>query len=249
MNDTNDTNNANEQIRYVVLDTETTGLDPSQGHKLVEVGCVEMLGRQVTQNHFHHYVNPQRDSDEGALRVHGLTTEFLSGKPLFEEIARDLIEFVRGATVLIHNAAFDTKFINAELAQLGMPPMHDVCTVVDTLKMAKEAFPGKRNNLDALCERLGVSNKHRVLHGALLDAEILAEVYLALTRGQASLGMDLDVSMGMSNLSGKKNIDVRQLELPLVVVGDDDLAAHEAVMQVVAKKAKKDVIWDAVQLS
>lgn len=230
-------------MRYVILDTETTGLDPSQGHKLVEVGCVEMVNRQLTGQHFHHYVNPQRDSDEGALRVHGLTTEFLRDKALFKTIAHDLIEFVRGATVLIHNASFDTKFINAELSELGLPPINQVCDVQDTLQMAKAMFPGKRNNLDALCERLGVSNKHRILHGALLDAEILAEVYLAMTRGQETLGMDLDVSMGMSHHDGQK-INTKQLVLPLITVSQADASAHESVMQMVQKKSKKDVIWE-----
>jgi DNA polymerase-3 subunit epsilon len=227
-------------MRYVILDTETTGLDPSTGHKLVEVGCVEMINRQLTGRHFHHYVNPQRESDEGALNVHGLTTEFLRDKPLFKSIAADLIEFVRDATVLIHNASFDTKFINAELAALNMPPMNDVCVVEDTLRMAKEMFPGKRNNLDALCERLGVSNSHRVLHGALLDAEILAEVYLAMTRGQETLSMELDVSMASGS---NKKIDVRQLELPFVTVCAEDAAAHQEILELLAKKSKKGVVW------
>lgn len=228
-------------MRYVILDTETTGLDPNQGHKLVEVGCVEMLNRQLTGRHFHHYVNPQRESDEGALNVHGLTTEFLRDKPLFKEIAKDLIEFISGATVLIHNASFDTKFINAELALLGMEKMDACCTVEDTLAMAKQMFPGKRNNLDALCDRLGVSNSHRVLHGALLDAEILAEVYLAMTRGQETLSMSFNRESAASKKS--KKIDVRQLELPLIVVSDEDEAEHAHVMEVMAKKCKDGVVW------
>ncbi|MGL4767236.1 MAG: DNA polymerase III subunit epsilon [Formosimonas sp.] len=227
-------------MRHVILDTETTGLDPATGHKLVEVGCVEMINRQLTGRHFHHYLNPQRESDEGALAVHGLTTEFLRDKPLFKEIATDLIEFVRGATVLIHNASFDTKFINAELALLNLPPMNEVCEIEDTLRMAKNMFPGKRNNLDALCERLGVSNAHRVLHGALLDAEILAEVYLAMTRGQETLAMDVDVSV---NASGGAPIDVRSLDLPLIEVSADDAAAHEEVLAMLGKKSKKSVLW------
>ena len=229
-------------MRHVILDTETTGLDPNQGHKLVEIGCVEMINRQLTGRHFHHYVNPQRDSDEGALNVHGLTTEFLSDKPLFKTVAADLIEFVRGATVLIHNASFDTKFINAELALLGMDKIDTCCTVEDTLAMAKQMFPGKRNNLDALCDRLGVSNAHRVLHGALLDAEILAEVYLAMTRGQETLSMAF-ASGPSSNGRNSKKIDVRQLELPLIVVSDDDAAEHLKVLDVLAKKCKTGPIW------
>ena len=147
---------------------------------------------------------------------------------------------MRDATVLIHNASFDTKFINAELAALNMPPMNEVCVIEDTLRMAKEMFPGKRNNLDALCERLGVSNSHRVLHGALLDAEILAEVYLAMTRGQETLSMELDVSMASGS---NKKIDVRQLELPFVTVSQDDVAAHQEILELLAKKSKKGVVW------
>lgn len=233
-------------MRHIILDTETTGLDPAQGHKLVEIGCVEMINRQLTGRHFHHYVNPQRESDEGALRVHGLTTEFLSDKPLFKDIAADLLEFIDGATVLIHNAAFDTKFINAELEAIGTAPMNTICQIEDTLAMAKEMFPGKRNNLDALCERLGVSNSHRVLHGALLDAEILAEVYLAMTRGQESLGMELNVSAA----TGKKGkaIDVRQLVLPFIEVSAQELQAHADMMELLGKKSKDGAVWGASQL-
>ncbi|TDR30196.1 DNA polymerase III subunit epsilon [Hydromonas duriensis] len=230
-------------MRYVILDTETTGLDPNQGHKLVEVGCVEMVNRQLTGRHFHHYLNPQRESDEGALNVHGLTTEFLSDKPLFKAIAGDLLEFVRDATVLIHNASFDTKFLNAELSALGMDTIQSVCTVEDTLAMAKQMFPGKRNNLDALCERLGVSNAHRVLHGALLDAEILAEVYLAMTRGQETLSMAFDAESS-ANKKHKK-IDVRQLELPLIMVSEQDSAEHLKAIEAVAKKSKDGAVWGA----
>ena len=235
-------------MRLVILDTETTGLDPNQGHKLVEVGCVEMINRQLTGRHFHHYVNPQRDSDGGALNVHGLTTAFLSDKPLFQAIPSDLVEFVRGATVLIHNASFDTKFINAELALLGMDKIDSYCTVEDTLAMAKQMFPGKRNNLDALCDRLGVSNSHRVLHGALLDAEILAEVYLAMTRGQETLSMAFTSGSSNGGRSSKK-IDVRQLELPLIVVNDDDEAEHVKVLDVLAKKCKTGAVWADVELT
>jgi len=234
-------------MRHIILDTETTGLDPAQGHKLVEVGCVEMINRQLTGRHFHHYVNPQRESDEGALRVHGLTTEFLSDKPLFKDIAADLLEFIDGATVLIHNAAFDTKFINAELSNMGVAPINDICQIEDTLAMAKQMFPGKRNNLDALCERLGVSNSHRVLHGALLDAEILAEVYLAMTRGQETLGMELNVASS----SGRKGkaIDIRQLVLPFVEVSMEEQQAHAAMLELLGKKSKDGVVWGADLIS
>lgn len=227
-------------MRYIILDTETTGLDPNQGHKLVEVGAVEMVDRQLTGVHFHHYLNPQRESDEGALNVHGLTTEFLSDKPLFKCIAQDLLNFIDGATVLIHNAAFDTKFINAELALLNLPSMHSVCTVEDTLLMAREMFPGKRNNLDALCDRLGVNNAHRTLHGALLDAEILAEVYLAMTRGQETLSMDIHAS---EDSQAHTAVDVRSLVLPMIQLSNEDVQAHDAYIEQMAKKCKDGVVW------
>ena len=232
-------------MRYIILDTETTGLDPSQGHKLVEVGAVEMIDRQLTGNHFHHYINPQRDSDEGALGVHGLTTEFLRDKPLFKSIAQDLLNFIDGATVLIHNASFDTKFINAELAALNMPPMHSVCTVEDTLAMAKQMFPGKRNNLDALCDRLGVNNAHRTLHGALLDAELLADVYIALTRGQEALLIDLG-DVGQQGVSVRR-ADFSALDLPVIRANEVELSAHADVLTQLDKSSSGKTVWRVVE--
>ena len=228
-------------MRYVILDTETTGFEPELGHKLVEIGAVEMIDRQLTGRHFHHYLNPQRDSDEGALAVHGLTTEFLRDKPLFKTIADDLLEFIDGATVLIHNAAFDTKFINAELAAIQRAPMETICAVEDTLHMARQMFPGKRNNLDALCERLGVSNAHRVLHGALLDAEILAEVYLAMTRGQETLS--IDIHHGSTENASGVVLDVRQLVLSAITVDENDQTLHRQYIEQMAKKCKDGVVW------
>lgn len=178
-------------MRQIVLDTETTGLEAKEGHRIIEVGCLELVARRLTERRLHHYINPERDSDEGALAVHGLSNEFLADKPKFGEIAGELIEFVRGAEVIIHNAAFDLEFLDAELAQLGLGRFEDYCRITDSLKLARERHPGKRNSLDALCERYGVSNTHRTLHGALLDAGLLADVYLAMTRGQDSLAMDL----------------------------------------------------------
>ena len=230
-------------MRYVILDTETTGFEPELGHKLVEIGAVEMIDRQLTGRHFHHYLNPQRDSDEGALAVHGLTTEFLSDKPLFKTIANDLLEFIDGATVLIHNAGFDTKFINAELGGMNMAPMETVCTVEDTLHMARQMFPGKRNNLDALCERLGVSNAHRVLHGALFDAEFLAEVYLAMTRGQESLS--IDIHSHTDNDGSDKSLDVRGLQLPSIALSDDEQNLHTTYLEQMAAKCKDGVVWQS----
>ena len=167
-------------MRYIFLDTETTGLSPANGDKLVEIGAVEVINRQITGKIFHHYINPQRGSDEGALGVHGLTTEFLSDKPLFHSIAQDLLSFVNGATVFIHNAPFDLSFLNAELSESGLNTFESI-TVVDTLDIAKRKYPDERNNLDALCERLGVDNSGRETHSALHDALILAKVYLAMT--------------------------------------------------------------------
>ena len=180
-------------MRQIVLDTETTGLNPRTGDRVIEVGCVELKNRMLTGNNFHRYINPERDSEEGALAVHGLTTEFLRDKPKFAAIANDLREYIRGAEVIIHNAPFDLGFLNNEFKLLGLPTFTEHCSsVIDTLVNAKEMHPGKRNSLDALCDRYGVSNSHRKLHGALLDAELLADVYLSMTRGQNSLSMDME---------------------------------------------------------
>ncbi len=179
-------------MRQVVLDTETTGLEAKEGHRIIEIGCIEIVGRRVTERRFHQYVNPERDSDEGALAVHGLTRHFLEDKPKFAEVVDDLLAFVKDAEVIIHNAAFDVEFLDAELGRLGRGRFADHCgKITDSLLLAREQNPGKRNSLDALCERHGVSNTHRTLHGALLDAGLLAEVFLAMTRGQDSLVIDV----------------------------------------------------------
>lgn len=173
--------------RQIVLDTETTGLNPRQGNRIIEIGCVELVNRKLTGNNFHRYINPERDSEEGALAVHGLTTEFLSDKPKFSEIVEEFLEYVQGAELIIHNAPFDMGFLNAEFELLGRGTFNQyVGTVIDSLVQAKELHPGKRNSLDALCDRYEISNSHRKLHGALLDAELLADVFLAMSRGQNS---------------------------------------------------------------
>ncbi|MFM8465531.1 MAG: DNA polymerase III subunit epsilon, partial [Burkholderiaceae bacterium] len=198
-------------MRQIILDTETTGLNPKSGDRIIEIGCVEMVNRRLTGNNFHYYINPERDSDPGALAVHGLTTEFLSDKPKFADIADTLCEFVQDAEIIIHNAPFDIGFLDAEFERVGKSGFAAyVRRVVDTLVQAKELFPGKRNSLDALCDRYGVSNAHRTLHGALLDAELLAEVYLAMTRGQDSLSMDLhvDAQDGAGGASGVPLADI-----------------------------------------
>ncbi|MDA8679523.1 DNA polymerase III subunit epsilon [Luminiphilus sp.] len=180
--------------RQIVLDTETTGLEVNQGHRIIEIGCVELLNRRVTGRHYHQYLHPERDIDAGAMEVHGITLEFLLGKPTFEQVADEFIEFIRGAELVIHNAPFDIGFIDAELSRFsaGSEVVKDICEVIDTLQMARHKHPGQRNNLDALCQRYEIDNTSRSLHGALLDAEILAEVYLAMTGGQTSLGLGSD---------------------------------------------------------
>ncbi|MGB1881980.1 MAG: DNA polymerase III subunit epsilon [Gammaproteobacteria bacterium] len=179
-------------MRQIVLDTETTGLEPSQGHRVIEIGCVEIVNRRVTKRRFQQYLNPERDIDEGAIEVHGITREQLSEKPLFHEVAAEFLEFVTGAELVIHNAPFDVAFLNAELERLGgdWGRIDGYCTVFDTLQLAREMHPGQRNSLDALCRRYEIDNAHRELHGALLDAELLAEVYLAMTGGQTALELD-----------------------------------------------------------
>jgi len=227
-------------MRLVVLDTETTGLEAKEGHRIIEVGAIEVMARRITERRIHRYVNPERDSDEGALAVHGLTRHFLEDKPKFAEIAEDLLEFVRDAEVIIHNAAFDLEFLDAELARMGRPPFVQHCLkVTDSLQLAREQHPGKRNSLDALCERYQVSNAHRTLHGALLDAGLLAEVYLAMTRGQDSLTIDDLAEEG--TLASVGDVDIG--ELIVVVAEPGEIAAHEAVLDAIAKATGKLPIW------
>jgi DNA polymerase-3 subunit epsilon len=225
-------------VRQIVLDTETTGLEAKDGHRIIEVGCLELVSRRLTERRLHHYVNPERDSDEGALAVHGLSNEFLADKPRFGEIAAELIAFVRGAEVIIHNAAFDLEFLDAELARLSLGRFEDYCRVTDSLKLARELHPGKRNSLDALCERYAVSNAHRTLHGALLDAGLLADVYLAMTRGQDSLVMDLTPVHVQADVG---EIDVSQLIVLLPSV--DEIAAHEAMLDAIEGESKAGSVW------
>jgi len=228
-------------MRQIVLDTETTGLNARSGDRIIEIGCVEMVNRRLTGNNFHYYINPERDSDPGALAVHGLTTEFLSDKPKFAEIADEFCEFVRDAEIIIHNAAFDVGFLDAEFERLGLPRFAEhVASMMDTLVQAKELYPGKRNSLDALCERYGVSNAHRTLHGALLDSELLAEVYLAMTRGQDSLTMDLQVDAAGGGAGGT---GAAMAEIFVLGPTDAELAEHEALLQGLDKEAKGACLW------
>jgi DNA polymerase III subunit epsilon len=227
-------------MRQVVLDTETTGLEAKEGHRIIEVGCIEIVGRRVTDRRFHQYVNPERDSDEGALAVHGLTRHFLEDKPRFADVVDDLLAFVKDAEVIIHNAAFDVEFLDAEMARLGRGRFAEHCgKVTDSLLLAREQNPGKRNSLDALCERHGVSNRHRTLHGALLDAGLLAEVFLAMTRGQDSL--TIDVLADETLLANFGAVDLSQLMA--VTAAADELAAHEALLDAIEKETRASPVW------
>ncbi|MBM3364307.1 MAG: DNA polymerase III subunit epsilon [Betaproteobacteria bacterium] len=228
-------------MRQIILDTETTGLNPKSGDRIIEIGCVEMVNRRLTGNNFHYYINPERDSDPGALAVHGLTTEFLSDKPKFADIADTLCEFVQDAEIIIHNAPFDIGFLDAEFERVGKSGFAAyVRRVVDTLVQAKELFPGKRNSLDALCDRYGVSNAHRTLHGALLDAELLAEVYLAMTRGQDSLSMDLQ---GNGDEDDTRGVGLPIADMLILPPTADELAEHELLLKGLEKDAKGAVVW------
>lgn len=228
-------------MRQIVLDTETTGLNPRTGDRVIEVGCVELVNRMLTGNNFHVYINPERDSEEGALAVHGLTAEFLSDKPRFHEIAEDLRAYIQGAEVIIHNAPFDLGFLNHEFGRLGLPTFTEHCGgVIDTLVNAKEMHPGKRNSLDALCDRYGVSNAHRKLHGALLDAELLADVYLSMTRGQNSLSMDVEVEVA----DGGGLLEAVPLGEVFVLRADEaEGAAHESLLAGLDKAVKGTCVW------
>jgi DNA polymerase III subunit epsilon len=229
-------------MRQVFLDTETTGLSPDQGDRVIEIGCVELVNRKLTGNNKHFYLNPGRDSHEEALKVHGITTEFLRDKPKFDAVADELLDYLQGAEVVIHNAPFDLGFLNKELALLGRPVFRQfVASVTDTLAMAKEMYPGKRNGLDALCDRLGVDNSGRTLHGALLDAELLADVYINLTRGQDALLMEA-VSTGHALGSGEQ-VDLRGFDLPVLVASLAELAAHDEVLMQLDKSSAGKTVW------
>jgi DNA polymerase-3 subunit epsilon len=222
--------------RQIVLDTETTGLNARLGDRVIEIGCVELLSRNVTERHFHTYVDPQREVDEGASKIHGLTREFLSDKPKFGDIAKEFVDYIQGAELIIHNADFDVEFLDQELAQAGFRKLSDYSpSIVDTLAMARELHPGKRNSLDALCERYAVNNAHRTLHGALLDARLLAEVYLALTRGQDSLVMELDAPSEAAVAAAR--IDAKKLTV--LRATEAELKAHEKILDAIDKEAKE----------
>ena len=224
-------------MRQIFLDTETTGLYPAQGHRIIEIAAIEMINRRPTNNHYHVYLNPEREIDPAAQEVHGITLEFLQDKPLFAAVAQDLIAFIKDAEVIIHNAPFDVGFLNSELGKIGLQPITSFCeSITDTLKMAKDARPGQRNNLDALCRSFGIDNSKRTLHGALLDAELLAEVYMAMTRGQDSLMMDLGQS---STASATQFVANSEQVLKIVKANDEELAAHIEYVKSLAKAGAK----------
>ena len=227
--------------RLIVLDTETTGLNARLGDRIVEIGCVELLGRSVTERHFHRYVNPGRDIEEGAAKVHGISMEFLADKPKFAEIAKEFLDYVQGADIVIHNADFDVEFLNLELALAGLGKIADhVASVIDSLAIARELHPGRKNSLDALCERYAVNNAHRTLHGALLDARLLAEVYLAMTRGQESLGMDLDVPTTAAAAAAAR-IDAAKLSV--LRASAEEEREHEKLLDGIDRVARGGSLW------
>ena len=228
-------------MRQIVLDTETTGLNAKLGDRIVEIGCVELLSRRITDRNFHAYVNPERDIDEGASRVHGLTREDLATKPKFVEVAHDFLDHVRGAELIIHNADFDVEFLDAELMRAGLGKLGEhVAKVTDTLAFARELHPGKKNSLDALCERYGVDHSNRTLHGALLDARLLAECYLAMTRGQESLMMELETPAAAAASAAGLILDVSKLVVQRATA--DELALHEQYLDAM-KEAKDGPVW------
>ena len=229
-------------MRQIVLDTETTGLSPEAGDRIIEIGCVELLHRKLTGNNFHHYLNPDRDIHEDAMKVHGISTEFLSDKPRFENIVEEFLAYVQDAQIIIHNAPFDVGFLNAELQRAGKPIFKEhVNGVLDTLAMAKELYPGKRNSLDALCERLGVSNAARTLHGGLLDAELLADVYINLTRGQDALLMEGDDPKQAGQ--GAAKVDYSRFNLPVIQPSAKELELHEQVLVQIDKASGGKTLW------
>jgi DNA polymerase-3 subunit epsilon len=224
-------------MRQIFLDTETTGLYPAHGHRIIEIAAIEMVNRRPTNNHFHVYLNPQREIDPAAQEVHGITLEFLQDKPLFDAIAAELTDFVHDAELIIHNAPFDVGFLNSELGRIGLQPIDSMCgKITDTLKMAKDSRPGQRNNLDALCRHFGIDNSKRTLHGALLDAELLAEVYMAMTRGQDSLLMDL--AHAQPDVTQQIAVN-REHALKVLKADEAELAAHEEFIKSLAKAGAK----------
>lgn len=237
-------------MRQIVLDTETTGLEPEQGHRIIEIGCVEMLNRRLSGRTYHQYINPARQIDAGAIEVHGITNEFLVDKPAFEQVVEEFLAFIAGADLIIHNAPFDIGFINHELGLLdaGHGKVDEQCGIIDTLVMARQMHPGRRNNLDALCDRYYVDNTQRDLHGALLDAEILADVYLAMTSGQTDLALGGKGESGSDNAGGGESIQrlsTDRRQLPILAASDEEISAHREMLALVDSKSGGNCRWPA----
>lgn len=232
-------------MRQVVLDTETTGLDPEQGHKVIEIGCVELINRKLTGKHLHYYLNPNREVEAAALEVHGITNEFLADKPLFEAVAQEFIDFIDGAELIIHNAPFDVAFLDHELAALnqGYKPVTDYCSILDTLVLARNKHPGQKNNLDALCKRYYVDNTQRDLHGALLDAEILADVYLIMTGGQSSFSLGYENAGESAGGLSKKRIKADRQPLKVIRAAEAELEAHQQRLAEIDKSSASGCLW------
>lgn len=236
-------------MRQIVLDTETTGLEPTQGHRIIEIGCVELVNRRKTDNNFHVYLNPEREIEDGAFDVHGISNEFLADKPKFADVAQELIEFIRDSELVIHNAPFDVGFLNAELKKLGRKwgKVDDYCQVIDTLLLAREKHPGQKNNLDALCKRYEIDNSKRDLHGALLDAQILLDVYLAMTGGQETLLLD-DATSEQELSSGDTRLPGDRKPLPVIEPTADELAAHEQRLEAMLAESGGKCIWNEIKI-
>ncbi len=233
-------------MRQIILDTETTGLEPKQGHRIIEIGCVELVSRRLTGNHYHQYLQPDREIDEGAIEIHGISNEFLADKPRFADVVTDFLDFVRGAELVIHNAPFDVGFINAELALLGSEygRIEDHCGILDTLSLARQMHPGQKNNLDALARRYDIDNSHRELHGALLDSEILADVYLMMTGGQTDLLLGGESEEGGEAASSRiRRLSQERAPLRVIRASDAELTAHESRLAAIDKASSGGCVW------
>jgi DNA polymerase-3 subunit epsilon len=233
-------------MRQIVLDTETTGLEPSQGHRIIEIGCVELVNRRLTGNHYHQYLQPDREIDEGAIEVHGISNEFLMDKPAFADVVEDFMSFIKGAELIIHNAPFDVGFINHELKLVDKKygQVEEHCTILDTLTLARKLHPGQKNSLDALCKRYDVDNSHRELHGALLDAEILADVYLLMTGGQTSLLLGGQEESLQTSVTGIRPVTKERSPLRIIKATEAEQAAHEARLLAIGKASGGNCLWE-----
>lgn len=231
--------------RQIVLDTETTGLEPRLGHRIIEIGCVEVVNRKLTGNNFHMYLNPEREIDAGAIEVHGISNDFLNDKALFADIYEQFVSYIEGAQLIIHNAAFDVGFLNAELQRITdpTPTIADICTVHDTLLQARKMFPGQRNDLDSLCKRYDINNSHRELHGALLDAEILADVYLLMSGGQTALSLDASLGHGAQSGANNTAFDFSSLSLPLIKPSHEETENHVDWLARLDESVEGECVW------